>query len=69
MDAAKFTRTSLQRVPRWWTGKGPATKPQIYPGRWAAYPLAKRPTRAALHLSHHDLRRHLSQTADQSIAM
>ncbi|PPU74250.1 hypothetical protein XhhCFBP4925_21940, partial [Xanthomonas hortorum pv. hederae] len=23
------TRTYLQRVPRWWAGKGPATRPQI----------------------------------------
>ncbi|QWN25861.1 hypothetical protein DGM85_04995 [Xanthomonas phaseoli pv. phaseoli] len=25
----ELTRTSLQRVPRWWAGKGPAAKPQI----------------------------------------
>ena len=37
-------------------------------GPWAAYPLPKKPTRGARHLSHHDLRlRHLSQTADQPI--
>ncbi|APO95797.1 hypothetical protein BJD12_12470 [Xanthomonas vesicatoria ATCC 35937] len=30
MDAAKeLTRTYLQRVPRWWAGKGPAAKLQI----------------------------------------
>ncbi|RFF37528.1 hypothetical protein DZD52_16165 [Xanthomonas nasturtii] len=30
MDAApELTRTYLQRVPRWWAGKGPAAKPQI----------------------------------------
>ncbi|AZR21534.1 hypothetical protein XvhCFBP2543_18090 [Xanthomonas vasicola] len=30
MDAAKeLTGTYLQRVLRWWTGKGPATEPQI----------------------------------------
>ncbi|TWQ42427.1 hypothetical protein, partial [Xanthomonas vasicola] len=30
MDAAtELTGTYLQRVPRWWAGKGPAAKPQI----------------------------------------
>ncbi|KHM90981.1 hypothetical protein OR60_20645 [Xanthomonas vesicatoria] len=30
MDAApELTRTYLQRVPRWWAGKGLAAKPQI----------------------------------------
>ncbi|NMI16088.1 hypothetical protein E1J29_03220 [Xanthomonas hortorum pv. vitians] len=30
MDAAEeLTWTYLQRVPRWWAGKGPAAKPQI----------------------------------------
>ncbi|WGY44612.1 hypothetical protein HED68_15350 [Xanthomonas oryzae pv. oryzicola] len=29
MDAAtELTGTDLQRVPRWWAGKGPAAKPQ-----------------------------------------
>ncbi|PPV03356.1 hypothetical protein XvhCFBP2543_07415 [Xanthomonas vasicola] len=32
MDAAKeHTRTYLQRVLRWWAGKGPAAKPQTQP--------------------------------------
>ncbi|PPU73710.1 hypothetical protein XhhCFBP4925_21995 [Xanthomonas hortorum pv. hederae] len=30
MDAAEeLTGTYLQRVPRWWAGKGPAARPQI----------------------------------------
>ncbi|QNM61439.1 hypothetical protein XHV734_2676 [Xanthomonas hortorum pv. vitians] len=46
MDAAQeLTRTYLQRVPRWWAGKGPAAKPQISRSATDAFRTARLPSR------------------------
>ncbi|MCC8504060.1 hypothetical protein LN562_21690, partial [Xanthomonas euvesicatoria pv. euvesicatoria] len=58
MDAApELTRTYLQRVPRWWAGKGPAAKLQI--GRKWTLQMADGAARAVPRLIH---LRHARQT-------
>ncbi|QER95671.1 hypothetical protein FLG15_17620 [Xanthomonas phaseoli pv. dieffenbachiae] len=47
MDAAKeLTRTYLQRVPRWWAGKGPAVRQE--PQRLATDSRAHQPDQVRL---------------------